>query len=571
MYDENIINDYFNLPISYLKKKEVLDKDIVNDLELIEVHNEDCKPIYHELFNPNDAISKQVCNQWSKYYTDDINFLKDSKNLYKKIEFNNETNNNEKFSNEWFVIMNNNDFLTKYHFVDFKYLQSFNTNAKFLCYLSIYNITSPVIALLSPIIILIIPFIILKLKGIPVNIKEYKRTISEIMGKHAVGNFFKNFNKVGLNKKFYLIFSLAFYCFQMYQNCMSCRKFYKNQKEIHVFFDETKKYIKNTIKNMEHYLTCSNSLSSYNNFNKDVIKNKKILESHYDRLNKLVDIQYNISFYKNINQIGRLMREFHRTRYDESLKSALLFSLGFNGYVSNVCELKKLLKSKNVNFCKFTDNKLKFNDVLYPSLHNSPGVVKNDVIIDKNYIITGPNAAGKTTLIKTVLLNIIFSQQMGLGFYKTASIDPFKYLHCYINIPDTSSRDSLFQAEARRCKNIIENVNSDPECTHFCLFDELYSGTNPDEASASAYAFIDYLTKNNNVKFILTTHFIDVCEKLDSNENIKNLHMETELKNNKLCYNYKITDGISKTKGGLEVLKQMQYPEKLINKAITFK
>ena len=47
--------------------------------------------------------------------------------------------------------------------------------------------------------------------------------------------------------------------------------------------------------------------------------------------------------------------------------------------------------------------------------------------------------------------------------------------------------------------------------------------------------------------------------------------METELKNNKLCYNYKITEGISKTKGGLEVLKQMQYPKNLINKAKTFK
>ena len=141
-----------------------------------------------------------------------------------------------------------------------------------------------------------------------------------------------------------------------------------------------------------------------------------------------------------------------------------------------------------------------------PSLQNTPGVVKNSVDLNKNLIITGPNAAGKTTAIKTVMLNIIFSQQLSLGFYKNATITPYKYLHCYINIPDTSGRDSLFQAEARRCKEIIEHIEEEPSDNHFCLFDELYSGTNPDEASASAYAFIDYLTKNNNITSVSYTH-----------------------------------------------------------------
>tara|TARA_B100000035_G_C20860695_1_gene491727 strand:- start:298 stop:816 length:519 start_codon:yes stop_codon:yes gene_type:complete len=168
------------------------------------------------------------------------------------------------------------------------------------------------------------------------------------------------------------------------------------------------------------------------------------------------------------------------------------------------------------------------------------------------------------------MLNIIFSQQLSLGFYKHASITPFKYLHCYINIPDTSSRDSLFQAEARRCKNIIEIINNDPEEKHFCLFDELYSGTNPEEASASAFAFIDHLTKNNNVKFLLTTHFINICEKLDENTNIDNIHMVTNIDKNKLYYKYVIDKGISNVKGGLEVLKDLEYPDDLVNVANKF-
>jgi DNA mismatch repair ATPase MutS len=113
--------------------------------------------------------------------------------------------------------------------------------------------------------------------------------------------------------------------------------------------------------------------------------------------------------------------------------------------------------------------------------------ITNNCRLDKNILITGPNAAGKTTILKTTLFNIILSQQLGLGCYKTATINVYKYIHSYLNIPDTSQRDSLFQAEARRCKEIVdcllENNNKD---RHFCIFDELYSGTNPSEAVASA-------------------------------------------------------------------------------------
>ena len=41
-------------------------------------------------------------------------------------------------------------------------------------------------------------------------------------------------------------------------------------------------------------------------------------------------------------------------------------------------------------------------------------------------------------------MNIILSQQIGYGFYEKAEIKPYDYLHCYLNIPGTSGRDSLF-------------------------------------------------------------------------------------------------------------------------------
>ena len=182
----------------------------------------------------------------------------------------------------------------------------------------------------------------------------------------------------------------------------------------------------------------------------------------------------------------------------------------------------------------------------------------------ENMIITGPNASGKTTVLKTTLINIILSQQFGCGFYKSGKLYPYKFIHCYLNIPDTSGRDSLFQSEVRRCKEIISVITKNSEETHFCLFDELYSGTNPEEAISSSTAFMEYLVKFKNVFSMLTTHFTKVCHNLDSNSRINNFHMDVLKVNESLKYNYTLKPGISEVKGGIKVLYDMEYPEEIM-------
>jgi DNA mismatch repair ATPase MutS len=198
---------------------------------------------------------------------------------------------------------------------------------------------------------------------------------------------------------------------------------------------------------------------------------------------------------------------------------------------------------------------------------DSANVVANDVSLDKQLIITGPNAAGKTTVIKTTLFNIILSQQIGYGFYDHAEINPYDFLHCYLNIPDTSGRDSLFQAESRRCMEILRCIIDNPKKRHFCIFDELYSGTNPYEAVAAAYGYIDYISKNPNVDLILTTHYIELCELLEKKNSgaITNLHMSVSSTTGE--YLYKIADGISTIKGGLKVLRDLDYPTEIVESA----
>jgi DNA mismatch repair ATPase MutS len=267
---------------------------------------------------------------------------------------------------------------------------------------------------------------------------------------------------------------------------------------------------------------------------------------------------------KNISQVGFVMKCFYQLYNNEIYHSALEYSFGLNGYLDNLNGVRENIEQKRMSSCKFKKGVTKFVEAYFPALVDAQPV-KNTYKLNKHLLITGPNAAGKTTLLKTTIFNIIISQQLGYGFYQKANVNVYDRIHCYINIPDTSARDSLFQAEAKRCKDILNQIHAqEKEMRHFCVFDELYSGTNPYEAISSACAYLNYLNKYPNVNFVLTTHYMDLCRQLDKEKYIHNCHMLIETANDDFKYTYKIQKGISNIKGGVKVLKDLDYPLEII-------
>ena len=94
----------------------------------------------------------------------------------------------------------------------------------------------------------------------------------------------------------------------------------------------------------------------------------------------------------------------------------------------------------------------------------------------------------------------------------------------------------------------------------------MYSGTNPDEAVKSGHAFLKYLESFENVDFILTTHYKQICKKFKDSNHVCNYKMLVNVdENDSFDYTYKITKGISSIKGGVRVLKDMHYPDEIIN------
>ena len=564
------INGNFKLPIYYDKNKENLNPTIIKDLELNETYDISGTPIYNHIFNTKTIFGEKVLKQYPELYTTNTNYLKDTQNLLKKYNSEENLDDYKELYKEvitlWDDIKNDTNFKEKYHYLEWKlsFCESLNTNPEFLQVLSMYNLSSPILSLLMPVFVLIIPFFIIQMKGLKLTFSQYVDILKIYAKNNAIGQLFTQYNSVTSDKKVYLLLSSIFYIFSIYQNILTCIKYNKNMIRIHDYFHKIQNYIEHTENNVTNLLSYTKSFKTYKKFNIKAKKQLKILSELKNNISIITPYEFSI---KKFHQLGTIMKYFYILYKSEEINKAMLWSFGFNGYIDTLEGLIYNIKNKNISFCKFEKKQNLFKKAYYPALMREKHIC-NDIDLHKNLVITGPNASGKTTILKTSLINVIFSQQLGCGFYSSGNLVPFKYIHCYLNIPDTSGRDSLFQAEARRCKDILDVIHDKENDTHFCVFDELYSGTNPEEAVNSAYSFMKYLGKYQKINCILTTHFYDLCKKLDLLDLFLNCHMDTIENENEIeqfQYTYKLKDGISKVKGGMKVLRDMNYPNEIIN------
>lgn len=567
------IHTNFRLPITYLESSKIhsLNDVVASDLELSRVTSND-KTMYNYLFNPTHKFADEMIDEWKKYYTTDVEFLGDSQKMLTQMSYYKIAMDKNAYKVDYDAMMSiwkdtklDDSFLEKYHYMDWEILKHLNNSSSFLQAMSFINIASPVISLIIPILFFIFPFLILKIQGIPITFSVYLDVLKSIAKNHFIGKALYSMGSLSWDKLIYLLVTFALYLFQIYQNISICKRFYRNIKKINNQLTELKRYTGYSIESMEHFLHMIGDKPSYNGFKVELTVRLEHIKNLNAELSKIYEFNNSVS---KFNEFGYLLKCYYEIHSNPDHEQAIRYSVGFEGFINNLCGVHDNLLNKKIAFASFDVSlNCQFTQQYYPVLMNEDHV-KNDCNFDKNMIISSPNKSGKTTILKTTTINIIFTQQFGCGFYKSAVLNPYTHIHSYINIPDTSGRDSLFQAESRRCKEILDiiSANNDPiKDRHFCLFDELFSGTNPEEASKAGYAFLKYLEKYENVNYILTTHYFSICKKFDKSERTQNYKMMVNVdEDGSFKYTYKIKKGISKIKGGIRVLKDMNYPTEII-------
>lgn len=559
----DFLNKYnFKHPIEYHKHK-VLTDIVQSDLE-IDVDSSD--NIMNHIYN-HDPEKKSKYNlllsKWSSLYSLDERYLKDVQKILKKYEHH--QNEMDGFINEYIDFKKQQNFLSKYQYVQFRRFQYLNKIVPFLQVLALYNFCSPLFSLMAPIFGMIIPYFVLYMKGLRLGFSKYLLVIKKMMMNQYFIKGVLNFTKNSIQSNMYLVTSIFFYFVSIYNNIISCYQFYRNTEFMIRFTEKYNKFVSEGQSLIENIHKHTKERKSFQQFNETMMKHKENIAKMKYQMKNICDCKDKLSKY---GIIGLLMKCNFDIYFDADFDETVGFLIYLNNYNHDMYNVANLLDKKYINICKFKAGKKADIKGGYYLPHITQKNVRNDIDMTKNLIITGPNASGKTTLIKSTILNLLLSQSIGCGCYTSCQTQLYDYYHSYLNIPDTSNRDSLFQAEARRCKEIIVFIEKNKKKKHFCIFDEIYSGTNPSDAVLCAKIYLNGMNKfKESVDYVLTTHYIDMCEEFENNQCVINKKMMVKKgENGKLEYCYELDEGISKINGGYQILEQLDYPKHLLNK-----
>lgn len=193
---------------------------------------------------------------------------------------------------------------------------------------------------------------------------------------------------------------------------------------------------------------------------------------------------------------------------------------------------------------------------LYHILLNKPVAYDLELDEDNNFIfLTGANMAGKSTFIKAVG-GAVFLAHIGMGVpAKSMELSLFDGLLSNINVVDNVAKgESYFYNEVQRIKNTILKINDGRKW--LILIDELFKGTNVQDAMKCSTVVIEGLIKIKGSLFILSTHLYEIAESLKEYPNINFKYFETNVENEQLSFNYNLKDGISNDRLGYLILKR---------------
>jgi len=174
----------------------------------------------------------------------------------------------------------------------------------------------------------------------------------------------------------------------------------------------------------------------------------------------------------------------------------------------------------------------------------------------KNFIfLTGANMAGKSTLIKGLGLSVYLAH-LGMGVpAERMELTLFDGILSNINVEDNIVKgESYFFNEVKRIRETVTRISDGKKW--LVLIDELFKGTNIQDAMKCSLAVVEGLINMKNGLFILSTHLYEIGEELKKHPSISFKYFETNLENNELKFSYQLKEGISQDRMGYLILQK---------------
>lgn len=163
--------------------------------------------------------------------------------------------------------------------------------------------------------------------------------------------------------------------------------------------------------------------------------------------------------------------------------------------------------------------------------------------------------AGKSTFIKAVGI-AVYLAHLGMGVpAQQMELCFFDGLLSNIHVADNLIKgESYFFNEVQRVKNTIQQISDGKKW--LILIDELFKGTNVQDAMKCSTAVVEGLRKMPTAIFILSTHLYEIGAHLQQYTNIQFKYFETCVTNNQLTFHYQLKNGISNDRLGYLILQR---------------
>ncbi|MBO4362098.1 MAG: DNA mismatch repair protein MutS [Paludibacteraceae bacterium] len=197
--------------------------------------------------------------------------------------------------------------------------------------------------------------------------------------------------------------------------------------------------------------------------------------------------------------------------------------------------------------------------------------IANDVLVDNNgqqiIIITGPNMAGKSALLRQTALIVLMAQMGSFVPAESAAIGIVDKIFTRVGASDNISQgESTFMVEMNEAASILNNLSE----RSLVLFDELGRGTSTYDGISIAWAIIEYIHEHpGHAKTLFATHYHELNEMEASFPRIRNYNVSVREVNNKVIFLRKLVRGGSEHSFGIHVAKIAGMPESIIQRANT--
>ena len=197
---------------------------------------------------------------------------------------------------------------------------------------------------------------------------------------------------------------------------------------------------------------------------------------------------------------------------------------------------------------------------LYHPLIKEP--VSNDFTLQDRAILTGANASGKSTFMKSLAVSVILAQTVNTACCTGLSLPMIKVMTSMAIRDDVVSGESYYVREVRYLKRMLDEIARGT--ITLCVIDEILKGTNQAERLAASEAVLKYLARFQGYCMI-ATHDMELVEKLQ--ELYKPYYFESHIAQNNVNFDYKIRSGRGGESNALALLQAFGFPGEIIQDA----